>query len=102
MDQIRNILLEVEELKTKKQFQECISLLQRSLTKYSDDYRLYEELADIYLYTNNNEKAIAAIDFSLTLNPKSATGNYLKGFILLGQDKVTESISYLETSNSLF
>lgn len=43
-----------------------------------------------------------ALDFSLTLNPKSATGNYLKGFILLGEDKVTEAIAYLEASNKLF
>ncbi len=102
MDQIRDIILQVEELKLQKRFQESISLLQKSLTKYSDDYRLYEELADIYLYMNETQKALTAVDFALTLNPKSATGNYLKGFILLGEDKIVESISYLEASNTLF
>jgi tetratricopeptide (TPR) repeat protein len=102
MDEIRSIILKVEELKIAKNFEQAISLLQKTLVKYSDDYRLYEELADIYLYIGDNKKAFSALDFSLTLNDQSATGNYLKGFILLGEDKVAESISYLEKSNILF
>ena len=50
MDEIRNTILKVEELKAEKKFSRAISLLQKTLIKYSDDYRLYEELADIYLY----------------------------------------------------
>ena len=102
MDEIRNIILEVENLKSDKNFTQAIALLQKTLVKYSDDYRLYEELADIYLYMGDNIKAFAALDFSLTLNSQSATGNYLKWFILLGEDKVSESIAYLEKSNTLF
>lgn len=102
MDKIRNIILEVENLKSEKKFEDAISMLQKTLTKYSDDYRLYEELADIYLYMWNTEKSFAALDFALTLNPDSATGNYLKGFILLWEDKVSEAIKYLEKSNMLF
>ncbi len=102
MDEIRNTILEVETLKANKEFDRAIALLQKMLVKYSDDYRLYEELADIYLYIWDNEKAYAALDFSLTLNSQSATGNYLKGFILLWEDKVEESIKYLEKSNKLF
>ena len=102
MDEIRNTILKVEALKADMKFAEAIALLQKTLVKYSDDYRLYEELADIYLYIGDNEKAFSALDFSLTLNDKSATGNYLKGFILLWEDKVSESISYLEKSNALF
>jgi tetratricopeptide (TPR) repeat protein len=83
MDEIRNTILKVEALKVDKKFTEAISLLQKTLVKYSDDYRLYEELADIYLYIGDNDKAFSALDFSLTLNDQSATGNYLKGFILL-------------------
>ena len=102
MDEIRNTIIQVETLKADKKFDEAIALLQKTLVKYSDDYRLYEELADIYLYMGDNEKAFAALNFSLTLNSESATGNYLKGFILLGEDKVAESIEYLEKSNKLF
>jgi len=102
MDDIRNIITNVENLKTDKKFVEAISVLQKWLVKYSDDYRLYEELADIYVYQGDSKNAFKALDFALTLNPKSATGNYLKGFILLGEDKVLEAIKYLEISNSLY
>ena len=73
MDETRNIILKVEALKSQKKFTEAIQELQKALTKYSDDYRLYEELADIYLYMADNIKAISALDFALTLNPHSAT-----------------------------
>lgn len=102
MDEIRNILVQVEQLKNEKKFQEAIEVLQKSMARYSDDYRLYEEIADIYLYLGEHKKALAALDFSLTLNGQSATGNYLKGFILLAEDKLTEAIHYLETSNKIF
>ena len=102
MDETRNIILQVETLKAQKKFSEAIAQLQKALTKFSDDYRLYEELADIYLYMSDNLKAMSALDFALTLNPNSATWNYLKGFILLWEDKVEEATSYLEKSNTLF
>ena len=102
MDEIRNIILQVEALKNEKKFEEAIEMLQKAMAKYADDYRLYEEIADIYLYLGDHKKAMAALDFSLTLNTSSATGNYLKGFILLAEDKLTEAIHYLETSNRLF
>jgi len=102
MDPILTILDSVEEKKDLKLFDEAIKILQNSLIRYSDDYRLYEELADIYLFIWNIEKSYNAIDFALTLNPKSATGNYLKWFILLSEDKIKEAISYLEVSNTLF
>jgi len=102
MDQIQEIIRWVEEKKTVKDFEAAISILQKALMKYSDDYRLYEELADIYLYMWDTKKSFWALDFALTLNPKSATGNYLKGFILLGEDKIKEAIEYLEISNKLF
>lgn len=83
MDEIRNIILKVEALKADRKFEEAIGMLQKALFKYSDDYRLYEEMADIYVYMGKSKKAYSALDFSLTLNEKSATGNYLKGFLLL-------------------
>lgn len=73
LDEIRNLLLQVEELKVQKKFQESIDILQKAMVRYGDDYRLYEELADIYLYLGDHPKAMNALDFSLTLNPKSAT-----------------------------
>lgn len=101
MDTIKDIVIQVEKLKLSQNFEDAIALLQTSITKYSSDYRLYEEMADIYLYWWKMDNAMKAIDFALTLNTKSATGNYLKGFILLSSDKVQQALIYLEKSNKL-
>lgn len=101
MDKIKDIIIQVEKLKLSQQFDDAIVLLQESITKYNSDYRLYEEMADIYLYGWEMDKAGKAIDFALELNEQSATGNYLKWFILLSSDHVKKALSYLEKSNSL-
>jgi len=101
MDKIKEIIIEVERLKAEQKFTKAISIIEDGLVSYSSDYRLYEELADIYLYRWELDKSIKAVDFALELNPESATWNYLKWFILLSKDKVSDSISYLEKSNNL-
>lgn len=100
MDKIKQIILEVEKLKSEQKFSKAVLLLEKNLVTYNWDYRLYEELADIYLYKWELAKALKSINFWLELNKDSATGNYLKWFILLSQDKISESIKYLEKSNS--
>ena len=101
MDKIKEIILNIESLKTEQKFSDATKILETALTKYNSDYRLYEELADIYLYKGELEKWLKSVDFSLSLNKDSATWNYLKWFILLSQDKVTEAIEYLEASNKI-
>ncbi|MFC1798083.1 hypothetical protein ACFLY2_02985 [Patescibacteria group bacterium] len=56
MDKIKEIILNVEELKTDQKFSDATKILETALTKYNSDYRLYEELADIYLYKGELEK----------------------------------------------
>lgn len=101
MDKIKEIILEIENLKLEQKFTKAIEIIENSLVSYNSDYRLYEELADIYLYKWELDKAVKAVNFALELNPESATWNYLKWFVLLSQDKVRESIIFLEKSNSL-
>ncbi len=101
MDTIKELVLQIEALKSEQKFQEAIELLESNIAKHNNDYRLYEELADIYLYKGELDKAIKSINFALSLNAESATGSYLKGFILLSQDKVVDAIEFLETSNNL-
>jgi hypothetical protein len=50
MDKVKDIIIKIEELKTNKYFDDAIKILELSIAKYNDDYRLYEELADIYIY----------------------------------------------------
>lgn len=99
MDAIRKIIITVENLKKEQKYTQAKQIVERSIITYWFDYRLYEELADIYLYKWELAKALKAINFSLEIQPDSATGNYLKWFILLSQDQVPESIKYLEKSN---
>lgn len=73
MDQIRTVIVEIERLKGEKKFHEAIEILEIQIGKNADDYRLYEELADIYLYTGNISKSMKAVNFALGLNPDSAT-----------------------------
>lgn len=101
MDSVRNIIVQVENLKQEKKFEEAVGIIQVALVASPNDYRLYEELADIYLYRNNMERALNAVNFALELHDESATGNYLKGFILLSKDRPKEAIRYLEKSNML-
>lgn len=101
MDKIKEIILEIENLKLEQKFTKAIEIIENSLVSYNSDYRLYEELADIYLYKWELDKAVKAVNFALELNTESATWNYLKWFVLLSQDKVRESIIFLEKSNAL-
>lgn len=100
-DSIDQIILEVETLKFKWEIAEAISLLENHIIEYNDDYRFFEELWDIYLGEWLIEKAKKAVDFALKLNPESATGNYLKGFLLINDEKPSEAIPFLEKSNKL-
>nr|MDD3720604.1 hypothetical protein [Candidatus Gracilibacteria bacterium] len=101
MDLVRELIIKIETLKQDKKFKEALKMLKDASLKYSDDYRIYEEIADIYLYEGNLIQATKAVNFALSLNKESATGNYLKGFILLSNDKPDESIKYLIKSNKL-
>jgi len=97
---VKNLIQEVEKLKWEKKFNEAIKKLEIWLSKYND-YRIYEEIADIYLYQWKHSKALKAVNFALKINKDSATWNYLKWFILLSKNKTKEAIKYLELSNSL-
>jgi hypothetical protein len=50
MDKIKELILHIESLKNDQRFNDAIKILEDSLIKYNGDYRLYEELSDIYLY----------------------------------------------------
>lgn len=101
MDKIKNLIIEIEKIKNEQKYNEAEKMVETALVRYSDDYRLYEELADINLYNWKLDKATKAINFALELNNESATWNYLKGFLLLVKDKAKEAIVFLEKSNKL-
>jgi len=101
MDKVKELILHIESLKNDQRFNDAIKIIEDSLVKYNGDYRLYEELSDIYLYKWELDKWLKSVNYALSLNNNSATWNYLKWFILLSQDKVVEAIKYLEYSNKV-
>ena len=100
-DPIRKAIIDIEDLKMEKRFDEALKILKKMVLTNSDDYRIYEEIADIYLYLWNIPQAEKAVNFALSLNNNSSTWNYLKWFILLSNNKPNEAIRYLEKSNNL-
>lgn len=100
-DKLKEIIVEIEKIKMWNEFKKAYKLIEETIIKYSDDYRLYEEMADVCIYMWNIKKAEKSIDYALELNKQSATWNYLKWFILLTKDNFKEALSYLEKSNKL-
>lgn len=100
-DPIRSVIIEIENLKKDNKYKEAIKIVEDNLSKYDKEYRLYEELTDIYLYLWENDKARKAIDFALSLNKESATWNYLKWFLLLAIWENDKALIHLEKSNSM-
>jgi len=101
MNNIKELIVKVESLKSEQKFNDATKILENALVNHNQDYRLYEELADIYLYKWELTKWLKSVNFALSINKQSATWNYLKWFILLSQDKILEAIKYLELSNKL-
>lgn len=66
-----HIILEIETLKQQNRYPEAREKALQALMNHTDDYRLYEELADISLFEKNLEKAEEAIRYARELHPES-------------------------------
>jgi len=54
---IEDIINTIEELKGANKYSQARETALQALSKYTDDYRIYEELADIYIFEENLDKA---------------------------------------------
>lgn len=93
---------EIENLKYDGRYTEARSLVREYLLRYTDDYRLYEELADIALYDGQIEEAEASLKVAQRLHPESATGTYLMGYIHISKGNFRLGVELLEKANELF
>lgn len=75
---IEDIIIAIEELKSESKYTEARETALQALAKYTDDYRIYEELADIYIFEENLDKAEEVIGYARALHPDSGTGAYLE------------------------
>ena len=101
IDSLKTLIVEIERIKNAWEFKKALKLIEDSIIKYNEDYRLYEELADTALYLWEVEKAERAINYALKINPESATWNYLKWFLHLNSEKYKEALEHLKKSNAL-
>ncbi|HRI36593.1 MAG TPA: tetratricopeptide repeat protein [bacterium] len=95
-------ITEIEDLKSQGKYREARELVQKLLFHSSDDYRLYEELADIALSEGNISDAESMMAFAQKLNPESSTGLYLRGYIAVSKGQFQDGVGLLEEANKLF
>ena len=96
-----SVIETIESLKQENRYPDARETALQALIKYTDDYRLYEELADIYLFENNLEKAEEVIRYARALHPDSGTGIYLEGYIAVAKGDFDAAIEILTRANSL-
>ncbi len=99
---IEDIINTIEELKSKSQYTEARETALQALTKYTDDYRIYEELADIYIFEEDLDKAEEVIGYARALHPESGTGAYLEGYISAARGDFEKAIEILSIANGKF
>jgi Flp pilus assembly protein TadD len=98
---VESVIQMIESLKHENNYEGARDTALQALTKYTDDYRLYEELADIYLFENNLDKAEEVIGYARALHPESGTGVYLEWYIAVARGDFDHAIEVLNRANSL-
>ena len=99
---IEDIINTIEELKSISKYGEARETALQALAKYTDDYRIYEELADIYIFEENLDKAEEVIGYARALHPDSGTGAYLEWYIAAARGDFDRAISILSVANNKF
>lgn len=98
---VESVIETIEQLKHDNKYNEARDIALQALARYTDDYRLYEELADIYLFENNLEKAEEVIRYARTLHPESGTGTYLEWYIAVIRGDFEHAIGVLSHANTI-
>lgn len=101
-DPLVRYIHEIENLKSSGAYPEAKKLVDTLLVQYTDDYRLYEELADIYLYQGDLVSAESSMKIAQDLNTNSATGMYLMGYIAVSRGEFKKGIDLLSQANENF
>lgn len=92
----------IEQHKQQGNYNAALTLAIEWLNIDMNDYRLYEELADIYIFQGNLEKAEEVIHYARELHPDSGTGMFLEGFILSEKGEFEKALTTFEHANKLF
>lgn len=78
MNPVDNIIEQIEKSKQDGDYDTALKIALNGLNSHMNDYRFYEELADIYIFQENLEKAEEVIRYARELHPTSGTGIFLE------------------------
>lgn len=96
-----DILQMADEKKLQGLHEEAIKICESILNEDLDCAEAYEEIGDNYLSLRQFDKALAALNKALSLNPDSANAHYLVGFTYSAMNNWDNSIEELEVADSL-
>lgn len=98
-EDLNYLLKEVDKLKEEGCHKEAIKVCEQILNNDLDCVEAYEEIGDNYLSLRKYDKAKKALKKSLELNPRSANGRYLLGFLFSAVGDFKKSIQLLEQAD---
>ena len=96
---IDTLIAEIEGMKANEDYKWAEILALEWLRDYTDDYRLYEELADIHIFSGDLEKADEVLAIARELHPESSTGKYLDCYIATAKGEFHRAIEILTQAN---
>lgn len=102
MNPVDNIIEQIEKSKQDGDYDTALKIALKGLNSHMNDYRFYEELADIYIFQENLEKAEEVIRYARELHPTSGTGIFLEWYILTEKWDFEKAIKTLEKANEMF
>lgn len=91
----------IEKAKIAWNYNKALETALEWLKNYMNDYRFYEELADIHIYWQDLEKAEEAISYARELHPNSGTWIFLEWFITMEKWDFENALKIFEKSNQL-
>lgn len=98
---IQELITAIEGHKIENNYPKAREVALAWLHEHTDDYRLYEELADIYLFEGNLEKADEVLQVARELHAESSTGMYLEWYLATAKGEFDRAIEVLSETNKL-
>lgn len=95
-------ITEIERLKYEGRYDEAKNRISDLLKRHTDDYRLYEEFADICIFEGKVSEAKKFAKLAQDIHPESATGRYLLGYIHVTLGDFEKGVELLEEANRLY
>lgn len=80
-------------------YDEALAILEQLLLKDPDNSVIFEEIADNELSLEHYDRALAAAQRAIVLDPESYTGHYILGFLASHREEWEVSVTELKLAN---